>query len=83
MRVDFDRNTGKWFAESPIALGVVEKSRVIKFVQHQLQLRINKEEGAKRKRMQESLNSLTPESLEVRLIGKGEKTLYLDPSEKY
>lgn len=84
LRVNFDYETNKWFVESPIALDPVMRQRVITYVKPIISLRITREGKPERRlRMREAFDNLSPQTLEVRLEGKGEKTIYLAPGEKY
>jgi len=82
MRADFDIEKNIWFIESPMALNNRQRLTVAKNVYTQISHRIKGEIGERKKRMQERLSLLNPNNLEVRLIGKGEKTLYLEPNSK-
>jgi len=82
MRADFDIEKNVWFIESPMGLNNRQRLTVAKNVYSQISHRLKGEIGERKKRMQERLNLLNPDTLEVRLIGKGEKTLYLEPNSK-
>jgi len=80
MTANYDYKTETWYVESPIALGVNHKIRVVKFLHQQYKSRLKGEIGDRKKRMEEAINKLSIYTLEVRLIGKREKTLYLEPN---
>lgn len=82
MRVNFDYEKGVWFVEAPIALDRIMRARVVNFVRPELIKRIQGEIGDRKRRMKDALDKLSPQTLEVRMIGKGEKTLYLEPGTK-
>jgi hypothetical protein len=82
MKADFDREKQEWYIESPIALSGLQKLRVVNYLKQMYAKRIQGEIGDRRKRMQEAVNKLSVSSLKVRLVGAGEKTLYIDPGIK-
>ncbi len=82
MKADFDREKQEWYIESPIALGGLQKLRVVNYLKQMYVKRIQGEIGERRKRMQEAVNNLSVLTLKVRLVGAGEKTLYIDPGIK-
>lgn len=81
MRADFDRTKNEWFIESPIALSERQKVVVVKFLRDSYDRRIKGEIGERKKRMQEAVSKLSPQSLVVRLIGN-DKLIYIDPNDK-
>ena len=83
MTANYDYKTQTWYVESPMAMDINHKTRVVKFLLNQYKTRLRGEIGDRKKRMEEAISKLSIYTLEVRLIGNGEKTLYLEPNLKF
>ncbi|HNC37387.1 MAG TPA: hypothetical protein PLD32_12535 [Saprospiraceae bacterium] len=75
-QVNYNEETGTWYATSEVALTEPQKVRLVNFARSTFTKRLSGMQGPRRKRMQDALLKLSPLTLQVFLDSKKESTLY-------